>query len=327
MPTVSVIILNWNGKSHLQQCLPALFSQSYTDFEIILVDNGSIDGSKEWVAKEFPQIYIIPHAGNEGFARGNNRGFANARGRYLVILNNDTICSPSFLKKMVQAAEKNEKIGMVAAKVYSGLEGQIIDSIGIRICQNGMGYLIGHHEIDEGQYDTLEKCFAPCGVAALYKREMLDEIGYFDPHFFAYYEDLDLGWRARLMGWECGVATKTVVHHVHSATSRTKSGFKTFYLHRNKLWFILKNYPLSFLWRYGWQIIIYDLLALFHSLFFELTMAGIFARFSTLKGINHILKKRRKIQKIRKIPFDTIKNWLEPSENPLKTWLRKYHKK
>lgn len=315
MPAASIIIPNFNGKLHLQRLLPSLFTQSETDIEVIVVDNGSSDGSVEWVQRLFPHVFVLPHRSNEGFALACNRGIANAHSENLIILNNDTVVEPEFVRKMLEAAT-GTAVGMVAAKVYHGFEGNILDSVGLQLHRNGMGTLIGHGEPDQGQWDDVIP-FAPSGVAALYKRQMLDQVGRFDANFFAYYEDLDLGFRARLAGWQCVSAPQAIVRHEHSATSHSfDNAFKIYYLHRNKLWMIIKNYPAHLLVRYLVNILFYDLLAATASICRDHTLAGIRARWDAVKAFPQRLRQRRQIQRGCTLPHKELEHWFQPSGSP-----------
>ena len=203
MPRVSIIILNWNGGQFLKECLESLAAQTFCDFETVLLDNGSQDGSVSYLHEAFPWARVIELPENIGFAAGNNRALTECCGEYIVTLNNDTKTVPDFLAELVRTADADRSVGMVAAKMLNFYETGRIDSVGISVAANGMGQNIGVGEQDYGQFDAPAEVFGPCAGAALYRREMLAETGFFDPDFFAYYEDIDLAWRCRL---QVGVA-------------------------------------------------------------------------------------------------------------------------
>lgn len=247
-PLVSIIIVNWNGVHHLPECLQSLADQTYRNLEIIVVDNASTDGSAELIMTCYPMVRLVRLATNTGFATGNNKGFELANGAYIVILNNDTRAEPDWLARMVEVAEENPAVGMVGCRTCAYDNRDIIDTIGGRICWDGMSRgayrlqsfaKLGMNTVEEGLY--------PSGCAALYKRAMLDETGFFDDDFFAYAEDTDLGLRGQLAGWKTLIATDAVVHHKYSGTGGVFSPFKLYLVERNHYWVAIKNFPLPLL--------------------------------------------------------------------------------
>ncbi len=244
-PLISIIIPNWNGKGHLDNCISSLLSQTYKNYEIILVDNGSSDGSVEYVKAQYPSVKIIENSHNLGFAQGTNVGIRASKGDYIVTLNNDTKADSRFLEELAKAAEIKDDIGMCAPKVRFFHNPEVIDSTGILIHFDGSGLNRGFKEIDTGQYDEIVEVFGASAGAALYKKKMLDEIGLFDDDFFAYYEDLDLAWRARLAGWRSIYVPSALVYHVHSATGVSYSPFKSFHIQRNRFFVVMKNFPIK----------------------------------------------------------------------------------
>jgi GT2 family glycosyltransferase len=262
MPAIAVIIANLNGEEYLRDCLTSLSSQSFRDFEVIVVDNGSADGSLRLLEKEFPWVRVIPLEKNVGFAKGNNIGIQASSSQYIVTLNNDTIVEPGWLAALHEAAGKDRAVGMVASKIFLGREGREIDSAGMLLYPDGMSRQRGRGETDSGQFDGSREILFPSACAALYRREMLDEIGLFDEAFFSYCEDADLGLRGRLAGWLAVYAPAAVVHHLYSGTGGKYSGFKAFHVERNRFWVLLKDLPLSYIilspfhtvWRYCIQL-------------------------------------------------------------------------
>ncbi len=245
-PRVSVVIVNWNGKHHLGECLGSLRTQTFRDFEIILVDNGSQDGSGEYVREYFPEVRLVALRKNCGFAGGNNAGIRVASGRYLALLNNDTRVDAEWLTNLLKEAETGPSdVGMWASKILSYDNPGIIDNVGLLMYPDGLGRGKGRLEADRGQYDQRSEAFFPSGCAGLYRREMLDEIGLFDEEFFAYADDVDLGLRARLAGWQCLYVPSAKVYHKYSASSSAHSPFKAFLVERNRIWVLLKYYPIE----------------------------------------------------------------------------------
>jgi len=245
--TVSIIVLNWNGKQYLETCLSSLLRQTYPDIEIILIDNGSCDGSVEFAKSKYPGVIVIEHGKNLGFARGINSGIMASNGKYIATINNDAEADKEWIARLVGVIESNPGIGCCASKMLLFYERDRIDSAGIVVYQNGNAYDRGVQDKDIGQYDSQEEVFGACAGAALYKKEMLDEIGLFDNDYFAYFEDVDLSFRMHLFGWKCIYVPNAVVYHIHSATSKQASPFKIFYLERNKLWNMWKYFPIKLL--------------------------------------------------------------------------------
>ncbi|RMF02571.1 MAG: glycosyltransferase family 2 protein, partial [Chloroflexi bacterium] len=190
VPETSVIITNWNGRQWLPTCLEALTRQSYRDFEIVFVDDGSLDGSAAWVAMHYPQVRLIEQRPHVGFATANNIGIRAARGRYIVTLNNDTCPNMHFLREMVAGLIEPD-VGMVAAQMRLWDVPDVLDSTGIVVDWAGFGWNRAWGQPVSAWCEPGE-VFGPCAGAALYRRVMLDEIGLFDEDFYAYYEDVDL---------------------------------------------------------------------------------------------------------------------------------------
>ena len=319
---VSVIILNWNGKKFLKECLDSLGAQTYREFETVLVDNGSTDGSAEFVRENYPRVRLVTLPENTGFAEGNNRGLSACEGEYIVTLNNDTKVAPDFLAEVARSVEENTSIGMVAAKMRNCYQPELLDAVGLKIGTNGLGYNIGVGETDAGQYDGAV-VFGPCGGAALYRRVMLDEIGFFDPDFFAYYEDFDLAWRGRLAGWTCVAAPRALVYHVHSATSGEWSPFKVYQTHRNKWYVIIKNWPAALLARYLPVVLFVDAASFCLALLRGRGLAALRARLDLLRGLGLLLRKRGNVQGKRKLSDRQVAALFSPHEHLFRTFLRK----
>jgi len=240
---VSIIILNLNGRNFLSDCLNSLRRQTYKNFEIIVVDNGSSDGSAEFVKDNFPEVKIIENKQNLGFPKPNNQGFEIALGDYIVTLNNDTVVDEKWLEHLVLAAEKDKRIGMCASKILSMSNHRQIDSAGVNICLDGMSRGRGRLEIDNGQYDNEKEILFPSACAALYKREMLEQTGFFDEDFFAYCDDSDLGLRGRLAGWKAILVPDAAVYHYYSGTGGKYSSLKAYLVERNHFWLVVKYFP------------------------------------------------------------------------------------
>jgi GT2 family glycosyltransferase len=245
---VSVVIPNLNGKGFLGECLRALERQTYRDFEVVLVDNGSTDGSLAYVRNEFPWLRtIVENASNLGFAKACNQGIEASSGTYIALLNNDTEAHVSWLAELVAAADEHSAVGMFARKTLFFDRRDTIDTAGHLFYPDGLNRGRGRLEVDTGQFDDKTDVFFPSGCAALYRKEMLDEIGTFDEHHFAYGDDTDIGIRGRLAGWGCLFVPGSVVYHRYSMTTGAYSPRKAYLVERNRIWIVWKYFPMRHL--------------------------------------------------------------------------------
>jgi GT2 family glycosyltransferase len=289
-PTVSVVIVNWNGRRWLEQCLPTLEAQTFRDFEILVVDNGSTDGSPAWLAEQWPGVRLLAQADNLGFAAGNNAGIRAGRGRYIATLNNDTRAGPDWLAALVQAAEE-PGVGMVASRIVQWQQPDRLDSAGIEVDWAGIAWNRGWGEpVDTAAASAY--VFGPSAGAALYRRDLLTGIGLFDESFFAFYEDVDLAWRAQQAGWGCRYAPDALVYHWHSATAGKVPGQKLYLLARNRLWCVLKNYPLPGLLLALPVIGLTDVLSTAYQTIRNRSGAPIRGRWAALQGARLVWRRR-----------------------------------
>ena len=243
-PRVSAIVVNWNGGEMLDECLASLFAQTWQNLEIVVVDNASRDGSLERVAARYgDRLVCVRNDRNEGFARGNNLGFAKATGEWLFLLNNDAIAEPEAITALMEFVKGRDDVGSLACRIHRREEPNVFDSAGLLIYPDGVGRPRGWQEKDLGQFDRPDQVVAPHGCACAYRRTMLDDTGGFDEIYFCYLEDLDLGMRAQLAGWKCWyVPTAKVLHH-KSATAGNYSKFKAYHVERNRIWNAIKLLP------------------------------------------------------------------------------------
>jgi GT2 family glycosyltransferase len=239
----SVIVVNFNRLNLLRKCLESLGASGHEGVEVIVVDNGSSDGSAEMVEREFPAVRVVRSERNLGFCGGNNLGIAMARGAAIALLNNDAVAAPGWLEAMLREMEQDARVGMVAAKILvAGREG-VIDKVGHGIYWDGQNRGKGSGEVDRGQYDTEREILWPDGCAALYRREMLEQTGGFDESFFAYADDAELGLRGRLMGWGARYAPEAVVYHERGATMGKYSAGRIRLIERNRVWLAVLHFP------------------------------------------------------------------------------------
>ncbi|MGB3919994.1 glycosyltransferase family 2 protein [Methanothrix sp.] len=242
MDLISVVVLNYNGRDLLDGCLSSLASQTYSPFEVVLVDNGSSDGSPEYIREQYPWVRLVRNRDNLGFAGGTNAGIRAAEGSYILTLNNDTIADRRLIEELKEPMA-DPQVGVCAAKMLFP-DGRI-NSAGICISRSGAAWDRGMFEADRGQYDSMEEVFGACAGAALYRKRMLDEIGLFDEDFFLYLEDVDLALRARLAGWKCLYVPRAEVIHHHGKTAGVGSDLAVYYGNRNIVWYPIKDFPAS----------------------------------------------------------------------------------
>ncbi len=250
-PEISVIVINWNRRELLRSCLASVAAQRGADFETIVVDNGSDDGSREMLARDFPSVRVIANVQNRGFCAANNQGIAAARGAYIALLNNDAEADPGWLASLRRAIDRSPDAGMAATKILVYEDPGKIDKVGHLIYPDGQNRGRGTGETDAGQYDDPCEVLWPDGCAAMYKRAMLDEVGAFDEDFFAYADDAELGLRARIAGWTCWYTPEAVVRHHRGSTLGVRSSRRLELIERNRVLLATKLFPWSLLWLNG----------------------------------------------------------------------------
>lgn len=249
---VSVIVVNWNRRDLLRESLQSLSEQRAAPFEVILVDNGSTDGSVEMAGLEFRSsgafhLRIIQNDENRGFCAANNQGFAAAEGEFIALLNNDAVAHPDWLSELIRAFDQGEDVGMAASKIVVYENPGRIDKAGHLIYLDGQNRGRGTGEADVGQYDRVEETLWPDGCAAMYRRRMIEEIGGFDEDFFAYGDDAELGLRARIAGWRCVYIPRAVVRHRRGSTLGVGSAGRLELIERNRILLAFKLFPASLL--------------------------------------------------------------------------------
>lgn len=239
-----VVIPNWNGGDALKGCIDSLLKQTIP-LHIIVVDNNSEDGSVALVEQNYPDVELILHTTNKGYAGGVNPGLRRAiemEASYVAPFNNDAIAEAHWLETLVNYLDGHPEEGIAACKLL-GSDGHYIDSTGDYYTNWGLPYPRGRGETNIDAYDTQTEIFGASGGASLYRVSMLEEIGLFDEDFFAYYEDVDLSFRARLAGWKVAYVPESVVYHATGSTSSRMKGFTTYQTVKNLPWLLWKNVP------------------------------------------------------------------------------------
>jgi GT2 family glycosyltransferase len=250
-----VIVVNWNRRELLRACLDSLARQRDASFEVVVVDNGSSDGSADLVratAAEYPvPLRLIANRENRGFCAANNQGMVGADCDYIALLNNDAEAEPGWLKALAETFSQGNDVGMAASKILVWEEPERIDKCGHLIYPDGQNRGRGTGQLDRGQFDRVEETLWPDGCAAMYRRAMLVEIGGFDEEFFAYADDAELGLRARIAGWRCLYTPHAVVRHHRGATLGKGSARRLRLIERNRVLLAVKLFPWNLLWANG----------------------------------------------------------------------------
>ncbi len=325
MARVDIVIVNWNGLRYLQPCLDALQAQTFRDYQVWIVDNGSIDGSPDFIRTHYPAVSLLCLSHNKGFAHANNQAIQRGDSEFVATLNNDTTADPMWLQTLVNALDAQPSAGVAASKMLFANRPTIINTAGINIDRMGIAWDRAGGSVDDIQDVTPLPVFGASAGAALYRRAMLNDIGVFDDDFFAYLEDVDLAWRAQWAGWQAVYVPASRVMHHHSATSGEGSPFKNRLLGRNKVWLIAKNYPLPYLWLYLPLIVFYDAASVFYAVIARRECSPWLGRLDGLRRLPYVLRHRR--ARIRRIGNSAMMRLLSPVDMPWRVLLRYRHLK
>lgn len=314
-PVLSVIVLNYNGRAWLGPCLTALATQGRAPaFEVLLADNGSTDGSIDFVRERFPLAVIVENGRNLGFAAGNNAAARAARGAVLVFLNNDTVPAPDWLARLYGVYSSVVQPALVTSKIVRLDRPEIIDSAGDGYLRAGGAFKHGHGE-GAGTAGMTREVFGACGAAFMIGRDLFERLGGFDERFFMVYEDVDLSYRARLAGARCFVAADASVRHAGSATLGTLSASAVYHGQRNLEWTWIKNTPRSLLIRSLPSHVVYSLAGVAHYVLNGRGLSAIGGKAAALIGLPRVLAERRAIQQTRAVDDRALervmtKGWL-----------------
>ncbi|MCW4047204.1 MAG: glycosyltransferase family 2 protein [Candidatus Bathyarchaeota archaeon] len=329
-PLVSIIIVNYNGRKSIEKCLNSVLKTNYAKFEVVFVDNGSIDGSiefaKNFVADSAINMRLIMNQENLGFAEGNNIGVQNSKGKYVVFLNNDTIVDRNWLLYLVALMEKKPEIGAVQSLLLTS-DGCKVDSLGgvvdifgtaedqIKVLADWK-WGIGHRSME---------IFSACAASMIVRKSVFEAVGGFDPKFFAYFEDVDLSWRIRLQGYAIVLELRSIVYHVRSATSKKFSnGLFDFHLYKNQIAMLIKNYEFKNLVKVSPGIFFLYLSRIANGLIrndVDLTMAVLKSVCWNIREFPYLLRQRRFIQTIvRRVSDDQITKLM--SKRPLQLTIK-----
>lgn len=239
----SVVIPNLNGAHLLEPCLVSLAEQTLPPAQVLVVDNGSTDGSVELVREQFPEARLLTFPENRGFAAAMNAGIAEAAGRFVAFLNNDAVAQPTWLEELVACLERHPAAAAATSKLLSADDPVRLDGAGDGLTRSFLPYVRGHGDPDDGGFDAEVEVFGASGAAALWRAFVLRELGAFDERFFAYYEDVDLSFRARLRSYEIWYAPRSVVTHTRGGTAGQHVDFALFHPVKNRWFMIVKDTP------------------------------------------------------------------------------------
>ena len=301
---ISIIILNYNGEKFLENCIESIFKETKLAYEIIIVDNNSPDKSGEKLSKKIETCNFILNKKNVGVSEGLNIGIKNANGKYVVLLNNDLIVAPKWLDYLLEAYKKNGE-GLYQPKFLKMNDKKIIDSAGNLINIFGFGFSREKGKKDVLQYNKIEEIGFAAGTCLFCSKEVFDKVGLFDEKFFAYNEDLDLGWRARLLNYKSYYVPKSIVYH-HGSAQWKWSGEKFYLLERNRWIVLLSNYSIKTILKLLPSLLIIEFVLLVFFMKKGMLVKKLKSYIGIIKFLNHIKKRRKDIKKRKSISDNEI---------------------
>ena len=316
-PAISIAVVNWNGAGVLPRCLDALAAQTMRDFELLVVDNASTDGSADDLETGWPGARVFRLDHNAGFAAANNLAARQSRGKWLALVNNDAFLDPQWLEAMLAAAIARPEYTSFASRLLQANHPSLLDGAGDGYHVSGLMWRLGYGQPADAVALKEEEVFSPCGAAAFYLRQAFLDAGGFDEDFFAYAEDVDLGFRLRLLGYRCLYVPTAVARHVGSASHGPKSDFSTYYGQRNMVWTYVQNMPGRYLWLYLPAHLLANLILMVQQAFAGHGRSTWRAKWHALRGLRGALRKRKEIQRRRPVQPAAInaaldRSWLSP---------------
>ncbi|HWV87240.1 MAG TPA: glycosyltransferase family 2 protein [Capillimicrobium sp.] len=312
-PRLTAVVLNLDGRALLERMLPTLVDQD-PGARLIVLDDGSTDGSPEWVEREYAgRVEVVRNPQNLGVARSFNRAVELADGsEYLALLNNDLELEPGYLRTLVDVLDAHPEAASAAGKMRSVRDPSRLDGAGDAFLWSSAATRRGYGEVDEGQYDQPGEVFSACGGAAVYRMEAFADVGAFDGDFFAYLEDIDWGFRARLRGWTARYEPSAVVHHVGGATTNRNAAFFGMLQRRNQLLLVIKDYPARALWLHWPKIALHHAGWLVASVRDGVLPGHLRALVQVVAMLPATLRKRRAIQRGRRVPVAVLDAAISP---------------
>ncbi len=312
---VAIVVPNWNGEALLDDCLRSLMRQSKRA-QIIVVDNGSSDNSVDLIKTRYPAVTVLQLDTNYGFTGGVNRGIELAIDlgcSFIALFNNDAVADKDWLKELFVVMSKQPHTGIVTGKLLK-IDKEHLDSTGEFIRKNSMPYSRGRNEVDNNQYEKAGQVFAASGGASLYRTKMLRQIGLFDEDFFAYFEDVDISFRAQLMGWHVYYQPSARAFHHIGKTSDRLGSFRRYHSVKNYVLLYNKNMPGYLYWKYKPRFFVQLLRMGIGSLRDREFSTYLRAFIKSFFLLPSTLSKRRSIQRHRVVETAGIKQWIEQGE-------------
>ncbi len=313
--SLSIVIPNRNGRAYLTECLLSLQKQSFRDFEVVVVDNGSSDGSSHLTGEVFSWARVISLRANHGFAGACNIGIANTRGEYVALLNNDTRADPDWSAALVSYLAQNPAVGFCASKVVLHARPDLIDSCGDYYSVEGVAGKIGHLD-DASRYPYPREVFGASACASIYRRDLLEQVHGFDEDFFLVHEDTDLSFRARLLGHICHFVPTALVHHHIGATLGYRSPLAEYYASRNQEYVLIKNMPSRLLLKYSVLHLMAVAMQLAAHVARGRSRALLRGKRDALQALPRLLSKRRQVQRGARVSAEAIDRVL------MRDWMR-----
>jgi GT2 family glycosyltransferase len=298
--------------------LPSLRAQTYGDFQVLVVDNGSTDGTADHLRASYPEVKLVELGSNLGFAAAVNRGIAAGDAEHVAVVNNDLELDPRWLERMVAALRDHPGAGSATGKMLFYDRRDVIDGAGDFTSWYAISSPRGRGETDAGQYDTPEPVFSACGGAALYRRSALDAVGPFDEDFFAYTEDVDWGFRAQLAGWTCRYVPGAVAFHMGGGTSARVANWSRYLFFRNTLSMVVKNWPAAALARNAPRLVLFFGKSVVASIRGRWFLALVRGTRDALRQLPRTLRKRRAIQGNRAVGLSYL-NGIVRADYPLES--------
>ncbi|HOJ42500.1 MAG TPA: glycosyltransferase family 2 protein [Syntrophorhabdaceae bacterium] len=315
MAAVTIVIPNMNGEGLLPVPLESLKKQTFKDFEIIVVDNCSSDGSLNLIKREYPYVKIIPLDKNYGFAYAVNRGIEASSSLFVSLLNNDIELDSNWLWYLYEALIKHPEAGSCGPKLMRYWERERINVLGIRLNRDGGVEIVGAGEVDRGQYEEMKYVFGVNAGASLYRKKMFEDIGMFDETFFASFEDVDLSFRAQLAGYKALYVPKAIAYHMVGATIKRKRYMATYLNNRNSTMFFWKDMPKELIKKHLFYIFYRRTYAFFKRVLFNFwkirTYYFIKGTIAAYLRMPYILRERKKIQSSMRVSIDYIESILD----------------
>ncbi len=322
---ISVIIVNWNGAACLPSCLDALSNQTYQNFELIIVDNGSTDQSAVGLEARWPGLKLIRHNENIGFAAANNEGVRHSAGDWIILLNNDAFPRPDWLATLFEAVLRYPDYTCFASSLLNADNPKLFDGTGDIYHISGLAWRRDYDQPVNWESKNIEEVFSPCAAAALYNKEAFLQVGGFDEDYFSYHEDVDLGFRLRLQGHRCLYIPEAVVQHIGSAATGKKSDFSVYYGHRNLVWSYFQNMPGWLFWKNLPAHIFANLVFLIYYSFRGQARVIWRAKWHAFLGVPRSFRKRKNIQQNRRVSPEEISRVME--HGWLKPYLHEFRKR